>query len=564
MTETTPLQRRQEAPDATPPQFPVTWADPQEAGLHWTFDRMHAPDPIPPLIFSIQEETFPAGWTAAAQSYALPVKEMRIRRINTYLYSAVVPLQATPEALAERGKESEERLKEAMARLADLWEEEWLPPVKDDIRFWEQFDLQEATTSHLLAHLEETLQRRRKQWEIHFKTVFPAGLAVSLFEEFFQDLFPDEDRFAAYHLLEGFESKPLQRDRALWQLSRQALKADDVRRVLTSVPASEVHAALEDSDAGRVFLAQLRTFLDEYGYAGTPPWKDDPAPVFGMLREYVQQPERDMQEELSAVVAERERYEARCREQLQRYPAAAQEQFEFLLEAARQGNVLHEEHAYWLDERSPYYVQTLFMEFGRRFARASAIDEAADVHYLTVDEVRETARALPDVTHHDLVQERKAEMAHFARVTPPPSVGTPPQQAPPDTPFSRLLDKFWGTPPPAAETSREVLGHAGAPGTVRGAVRILRTPAEAHKLEAGDVLVAQATTPPWTPLFATAAAVVTDTGGILSHTACVAREYRIPAVVGAVEATRVLQDGQMIEVDGDEGIVRILHSQQEE
>lgn len=564
MTETTPLERRQEAPDSTPPEFPVTWADPQEARLHWTFDRMHAPDPIPPLIFSIQEETFPAGWTAAAQSYALPVKEMRIKRINTYLYSAVVPLQATPEALAERGKESEERLREAMARLADLWEEEWLPPVKDDIHFWEQFELQEATTPQLLAHMEETLQRRQKQWEIHFKTVFPAGLAVSLFEEFFQDLFPDEDRFAAYHLLEGFESKPLQRDRALWQLSRQALQTDDVSRVLTTVPASEMRSALEDSDAGRVFLAQLGTFLDEFGFSGRPPWKVDPAPIFDILREYVQQPERDLQEELSAVVDERERYEARCRSQLEGYPAAAREQFEFLLEAARQGNVLHEEHAYWIDERSAYHVQAVFMEFGRRLARAGVIDEAAGIHYLTVDEVRRVARAQPEpgVTRHDLVQERKAQMARFARVTPPPAVGTPPQEPPPDTPFTRVLNKFWGTPPPPAETSREVRGHAGAPGTVRGPVRILRTPAEAHKLEAGDVLVAQATTPPWTPLFATAAAVVTDTGGILSHTATVAREYRIPAVVGAVEATRVLQEGQMVEVDGDKGIVHILDSQQ--
>jgi rifampicin phosphotransferase len=72
------------------------------------------------------------------------------------------------------------------------------------------------------------------------------------------------------------------------------------------------------------------------------------------------------------------------------------------------------------------------------------------------------------------------------------------------------------------------------------------------------VLVATTTSQPWTPLFASAAALVTDTGGVLSHTAVVAREYGLPAVVGTRVATRRLRDGMLIEVDGDRGLVRIL------
>jgi pyruvate,water dikinase len=77
-------------------------------------------------------------------------------------------------------------------------------------------------------------------------------------------------------------------------------------------------------------------------------------------------------------------------------------------------------------------------------------------------------------------------------------------------------------------------------------------------LQAGEVLVARTTAPPWTPLFATAVAVVTDTGGVLSHCAVVAREYGIPAVVGTQVATSLLVDGQIVEVDGSAGIVRVL------
>ena len=86
-------------------------------------------------------------------------------------------------------------------------------------------------------------------------------------------------------------------------------------------------------------------------------------------------------------------------------------------------------------------------------------------------------------------------------------------------------------------------------------VQLLR---EADKLQPGDILVTETTAPPWTPLFASVAAVVTNTGGILSHCAVVAREYRIPAVVGTGMATAMLHDGQLLEVDGDAGTVRII------
>ena len=101
-------------------------------------------------------------------------------------------------------------------------------------------------------------------------------------------------------------------------------------------------------------------------------------------------------------------------------------------------------------------------------------------------------------------------------------------------------------------------GNSGSPGKAQGHARVIRSLAEAGKLQPGDVLVAETTAPPWTPLFATAAAIVTDTGGILSHCAIVAREYGIPAVVGTGMATATFIDGQLIEVDGDAGLVRSL------
>jgi pyruvate,water dikinase len=83
----------------------------------------------------------------------------------------------------------------------------------------------------------------------------------------------------------------------------------------------------------------------------------------------------------------------------------------------------------------------------------------------------------------------------------------------------------------------------------------VRTLADADRLNPGDILVTEFTAPPWTPLFATVSAVVTDAGGILSHCAVVAREYGIPAVVGTSDATTRLHNGQTVTVDGTAGSV---------
>ncbi len=82
-------------------------------------------------------------------------------------------------------------------------------------------------------------------------------------------------------------------------------------------------------------------------------------------------------------------------------------------------------------------------------------------------------------------------------------------------------------------------------------------PEDFSKMKPGDILVAVTTTPAWTPLFTMASAVVTDIGGPLSHSSIVAREYGIPAVLATGLATRRIQDGQTITVDGSAGTVTL-------
>lgn len=100
-----------------------------------------------------------------------------------------------------------------------------------------------------------------------------------------------------------------------------------------------------------------------------------------------------------------------------------------------------------------------------------------------------------------------------------------------------------------------LVGMGGAHGTATGVARVLTGPSDFPRVQLGDIAICPYTDPAWTPLFRIAAAVVTETGGVLSHAAIVAREHGIPAVLGIPHATTRIQDGTRITVNGTEGTV---------
>jgi rifampicin phosphotransferase len=108
------------------------------------------------------------------------------------------------------------------------------------------------------------------------------------------------------------------------------------------------------------------------------------------------------------------------------------------------------------------------------------------------------------------------------------------------------------------ETDKGVLeGVSASPGVYTGPARVVNDEAQFGKIRGGDVLVCPITSPVWSVLFASVGALVTDTGGILSHSAIIAREYHIPAVVATGNATTLLRDGQSVTVDGSTGVIAI-------
>jgi pyruvate,water dikinase len=232
-----------------------------------------------------------------------------------------------------------------------------------------------------------------------------------------------------------------------------------------------------------------------------------------------------------------ERRHALVGEILQKLEGESDQQARFLRRVERLASYVpvREERALW-QLALVGSMRGAILRRGELLARHGVLDRADDIFFLRPEEL-----ASPDVGAAEDVSERREEHARWSGVVAPERVG--------------------GEAPLANEPERPgpvINGAPGSRGVARGRARVIVDLADADRLEPGDVLVCGMTAPPWTPLFAVASAVVTDTGELGSHPAIAAREYGIACVVGTRVGTTAIRDGAQVVVDGTAGTVEIV------
>jgi pyruvate,water dikinase len=214
--------------------------------------------------------------------------------------------------------------------------------------------------------------------------------------------------------------------------------------------------------------------------------------------------------------------------------------------------MMQENHNFYIDQRFRALLRRPFLEVGRRMVARGLLAEPRDFVYLHLDEVRGFL-AGDHTSRLAAVAQRRGEMEHWQTYVPPPFLGA----QPPDAPLDPFWSDFFGVPTEASRDPKVVKGTGASRGVATGTARVIRTLAETDRIEDGDILVCDMTTPAWTPLFAGLGGIVADSGGMLSHCAVLAREYGLPCVTTTVIGTRVIPDGATVTVDGGQGIVRI-------
>jgi pyruvate,water dikinase len=542
---------------ALPDNFPISWRDPAQEEIFWFWDQMHHPHAVTPYTSSVEGPAFSGGTGRVAQVLHMPIKAFNAETFNYYFYFGNEPIIESAEEAAEREKRMEAEMMARAPRVLQDWNEIYLPEVETLNARLRDFPYAEATDRQLSDLLDEARANRDRQWELHFLAVMPAAGAAMMFAETYEQIFGHPENNEHLLMLGGFENKSVEAGEALYDIAQEAMSRDGLRGTIRGASPSSLFGALEGSAHGRELASRLRGYLDDYGWRSDqfefadPSWREDPAPLVHNLKGYMNENAVDPRAERAKAAAERERL---VTEMLERAPDQAKRNtLQMFVAIAQQYLPVQENHNFYIDQMNTVLQRLPVLATGRRLAAAGALAAPDDAFYLSGSELQD-ALAKPDASWAGVATQRRAEREEWSKIVPPLYIGTSPGQ---DAPRPAMLERFFGLGREPSQEPKVITGHPASRGTVTAPAKVVRNLGEADKLEPGDVLVCEMTMPPWTPLFSVVSAVVADSGGVLSHCAIVAREYRIPCVVGTVNGTRRIKDGQVLSVDGGTGVVRI-------
>jgi phosphohistidine swiveling domain-containing protein len=407
---------------------------------------------------------------------------------------------------------------------------------------WSSCDPQE-----LLAEFERLTQLHGEcQW---FVFIGPINLAIRnrLLGRLTRRCAPD---VAPGDLIQGLVGlKALEPNRKLQEMAAQArMLGEDARCALMEGSEKPIRAALSASDEGRALLQNMDSFMERYGFLSAngsdfteTPWIENTSLIWRAVGRAAANPGESVVKDAKKV-----RREA-CRQIRARLSWPQRLLFDRLLDSTVTYIDLREQTSLLMSEDS-YQMRRIFVAVGECLAARGHLGQPDDVFYLTYDEVRQLAMGeLEADVAWALVGRRRTELEADACIELPSTICGEAVPVCPVVP---------------AEGQNCLVGIGGSSGIAHGRACVIVDPADAPATLTRDhILVVPFTDVGWTPLFPGIGGIVAETGGQLSHTSIVAREYGLPAVVGVKRATLLIRDGQPITVDGHHGQVYLRRGQ---
>jgi rifampicin phosphotransferase len=331
----------------------------------------------------------------------------------------------------------------------------------------------------------------------------------------------------------------------LWYLALVGGSAWKMEAVLTRFTRQHLDTVLPDRDGGtQVLLRGLATPVSGAHAVQSVDWYH---PVAGDLPT-IASPDGAVAGRHRGLADQRINAERACRQALADQPRRRAE-FDRLLQVTQRYAVIREEQAGDFTLAWPV-LRTCARRLGEHLTGIGAIEAPDDVHFCIRDEL--TAALAGRRSRIDEVDGRRQRWQRQRRLTAPLTLGRPARLI--GDVIDRAVQQARGAGP---VPDGALVGHPASAGRATGRVHLVHGPDDFPRFADGDVLVAKATAPALTPLFARAAAVVTDGGTLAAHASLVAREYGIPAVVGTGDATQRLHTGQLVTVDGTTGVVTL-------
>jgi pyruvate,water dikinase len=405
----------------------------------------------------------------------------------------------------------------------------------------------------LVVHYRDLERRLLTRWDAPLVNDFFAMIFYGVLRRLAQAWCGDADGTLQNDLLCGeggmISAEPAQRVRSLAGL---AARDPALVKLLAESPGEEIRVRLEPWPE---FRAQLDAYIARFGdrcleelKLESPSLRDDPTTLVRAIASFAERgPDPAGGESVEQKL--RGGAEARVAARLARKPVR-RALFRWVLCNAR-ARVRDRENLRFERTRVFGRCRAIFVELGKRLHALGRLDEARDIFYVETEEALgfcEGTATLTDLAAAARV--RKAEFARYREMDPPAERFE-------TTGAVHQGNDFAPSRPPVVVTGDTLKGTGACPGVVRARVRVVHDP-RAARVERGEILVARYTDPGWIMLFPSCSGLLVERGSLLSHSAIVAREMGIPAIVGLAGVIDWVQTGDLVELDGASGVVRKL------
>ena len=545
--------------------FPVTWDNDEEKRLFWFLDDNHVPFPVSPMYFSLH------GWWGPTCDYLFRRFDVDTglhwhgKVINGYLYTAIEP--RAPKDAAEARAYYHWIMPTYATNFLEWWERRYLPEVLRNFEYIDTFDADTATLAELMIHLEEMIDIQERHFRLHWILNWAQFTAMMGFNSTVKALIDDVDRDVLAKVNVSRVDRNWDSLKALWRLKEEVKASSELRGIfLETTQRAELAPKLDTFEAGRALLGHVADYAKEFGYKAVytheyvyPLYVEDPTPILEQIKSYLAS-DFDYNTIYDKCIREQDAAIASLRNQIASKSVNDQKRFEEALDLHLRMFPLTPDHHFYFDQGTFARMRVVLLRVGRKLRKERLLDDPEDIMFLEYEQLRRYVGNPRNYPGRDVIAQAKATREASLKIKPRDWVGTVTQANMYEEPYHTM----WGYPEKferaqaAKPVKGQIVGLGGSAGVVEGHARVVKTPKEFDSVEQGDIMVCIMTNPAWVVVFSKIAGIVTDSGGVLSHSATVAREFMIPAVVGCGSATREIKSGDRIRVDGDKGIVHLV------
>jgi len=569
-----------------------------ESEVFWCYDALHRPEPIPPFDL-IWEDARNLSMGMMTRYMVVPHNAgMSYRIVNGYCYIGGHKFDE-PEVIRKRAVLFEERAAHYYGHWEDLYDKKWhqkVTAVIDELKQITFPDLPEVedigdvkegrglTSAHpIMEAYYKMLNLAYRAWDYHFEFMSLGYGGILQYIETMKTLFPDISDKSISKTTMGFDAAIFRPPQELQKLAISAVESGLGDILLSGRKWQKIAPKLQQTESGRIWLEQFGKARDPWfemsggtGWYHTDGcWNDNLDLPLAHIRNYMEalkrgEPIMKPQEE---IIQERDRVTAEYRGLIQN--DQDRQAFNKSLALARLVAPFAEDHNFYCDNWFHCLFYRKMRELGTFLVKYGPLEDREDIFFFNTFEIPNVIFDILTKWHSYLapiaktywpakIKRRKEILERFREWTPPPALGVVPP-----LPLDPVLITLHGV---VEETIKEWLeaeeaqpqevnelkGIAGSGGVVEGIARVCRTALDITTLRAGEILVAPTTSPTWAPSFKIINGAVIDQGGLFAHAAIVCREYGLPAVMGTTNGTRVINTGDKIRVDGDNGVVTVL------